>query len=117
MSLNPSNLKYLSPIHHGERIDEQLFLKGEEYDAYSSFVNIFSETNEKLLVVDSYADNTFLDIIRRLKCKVILITKNSDRLSDIEIEKYNKQYHNLKVIRNNDFHDRFIIIDNMKYTF
>ena len=27
LSLNPSNLKYLSPIHHGERIDEQLFLK------------------------------------------------------------------------------------------
>jgi len=27
LSLNPSNLKYLSPQHHGERIEDQLFLK------------------------------------------------------------------------------------------
>ena len=27
LSLSPSNLKYLSPIHHGERIEGQLFLK------------------------------------------------------------------------------------------
>lgn len=27
LSLNPSNLKYLSPLHHGERIEDQLYLK------------------------------------------------------------------------------------------
>lgn len=90
---------------------EQLFLKGEEYDAYSSFISVFKEANKELIVVDSYADNTFLDIIRKFKCHVILITKNSDRLTDMDISKYNKQYNNLKVIRNNDFHDRYFIVD------
>ena len=28
-----------------------------------------------------------------------------------DITKYNKQYHNLKVIYNNTFHDRYFIID------
>lgn len=27
LSLNPTNIKYLSPLHHGERIEGQLFLK------------------------------------------------------------------------------------------
>ena len=37
---------------------------------------------------------------------------DSKRLSDIEITKYNKEYHNLEIIRDNSFHDRFIVIDN-----
>ena len=53
-----------------------------------------------------------MDIIRKLKCSVILITKNSDRLSDLEIQKYNKEYHNLEVVRDNSFHDRYFVIDN-----
>ena len=30
----------------------------------------------------------------------------------MEIQKYNKEYHNLKVIRDNSFHDRYFVIDN-----
>ena len=90
---------------------EKLFLEGEIYDAYSSFISIFKEANEEIIVVDAYADITFLDLIRNINCNIILITKNSERLSDIEIAKYNKQYNNLKVIRDNSFHDRYFILD------
>ena len=65
---------------------EELFLKGDVYDAYSSFVSIFKQANNELIIVDSCADNTLLDIIRKLKFKVILITKNSDRISEKEIQ-------------------------------
>ena len=41
----------------------------------------------------------------------MLITKNSDRLNNSLINKYNDEYHNLKVIRDNSFHDRLIAID------
>ena len=91
---------------------EELLLKGEVYDAYSSFVNIFKQANKELIIIDSYADNTLLDIIRKLNCNIILITKNSERLSENEIQKYNRQYHNLKVVRDNSFHDRYFVIDN-----
>jgi len=90
---------------------EKVFLQGEVYDAYSSFICIFKEANEELIVIDSYADISFLDLIRNMNCNIILITKNSNRLSDIEIDKYNSQYNNLKVIRDNSFHDRYFIID------
>lgn len=40
-----------------------------------------------------------------------MVTRNSDRLSNIEIEKYNNQYNNLIVKRDNSFHDRYFILD------
>jgi phage regulator Rha-like protein len=110
-------------IIHDEKIDylfsrfdrkESLFLKGEIYDAYSCFITIFKEAKEELIIIDSYVDISLLDIIRKLKCNIILITKDSDRLTEKDIDIYNKQYNNLKVIRNNDFHDRYFVIDNKK---
>lgn len=53
-----------------------------------------------------------LDIIKRLKIRVIVITKYNNLITEQDINKYNKQYHNLKVIYNNSFHDRYFIIDN-----
>ena len=91
---------------------EQLFLSGQAFDAYVNILEILKETQEEIIVVDAYADITFLELISHIKCNIILITRNSNRLSDIEIEKYNKQYNNLKVIRNNSYHDRYFIIDN-----
>jgi hypothetical protein len=63
------------------------------------------------LIVDTNADNTLLDIIKRLNTLVIVITKSNNLLTKQDIERYNKQYHNLKVVYNNTFHDRYFIID------
>ena len=90
---------------------EQLYLEGQVYDAYSDIIEILKYANKEIIVIDSYADKIFLDLIRNIKCNIILITKDNNKLSDIEIDKYNKQYNNLKVIRNNSYHDRYIIID------
>jgi len=50
-------------------------------------------------------------MVKNLNIKVILIVKENANLKLIDIEKYNKQYNNLKVVFNNDFHDRYFIID------
>ena len=52
-----------------------------------------------------------LDIIKRLKIKVTIITKKDNLLTEQDITRYNRQYHNLKVIYNNTFHDRYFILD------
>ena len=66
---------------------------------------------EELVIIDSYADKMVLDMIKDLSVKVVLITKDNNKLTGLDIEKYNKQYSNLRVIRNNNFHDRYFIID------
>ena len=65
----------------------------------------------KLIIIDSYADNTILDIVKRLNISVVIITKPNNLLTKQDVLRYNKQYYNLSVIYNNSFHDRYFIID------
>lgn len=108
-------------IEHDEKIDylfskfdkkEKVLLKGEVFEAYTSVLEILNTASREIIIVDNYADIYLLELIKNIDCNITLITRNSDRLSNIEIKKYNEEYHNLKVIRNNDFHDRIIVIDN-----
>ena len=92
--------------------EEQVFLEGQPYSAYRNIIEILNTAKKNIIIVDEYADITILDLIRKIKFNITLITRDSKRLSNIEIEKYNKEFNNLKVIRNNSFHDRLIIIDN-----
>lgn len=89
-----------------------IYFNGQIYDAYSKIYEIFNKAKNNLIIIDSYADNTILDIIKRLKANVIIITKANNLLTNQDILKYNKQYHNLKVIYDNTFHDRYFILDN-----
>ena len=97
-------------IEEKRKINE-IYFNGQIYDAYSKIQDIFKTATKKLIIIDAYADNTLLDIIKRLNVEVIIITKKDNLLTNQDITKYNKQYHNLKVIYNNTFHDRYFIID------
>ncbi|MBR1718088.1 MAG: ORF6N domain-containing protein [Bacilli bacterium] len=98
-------------IEEKRKVNE-IYFDGQIYDAYFKIQDIFKSATKKLIIIDAYADNTILDIIKRLDIEVIIITKKDNLLTKQDIEKYNKQYHNLKVIFNNSFHDRYFLIDN-----
>ena len=97
-------------IEEKRKVNE-IYFDGQIYDAYSKIQDIFKSATKKLVIIDAYADNTILDIIKRLDIEVIIITKKDNLLTKQDIEKYNKQYNNLKVIFNNSFHDRYFLID------
>ena len=99
-----------SKLEEKEKINH-IFYEGQIYDAYSLLIDIFKEAKKEIIIIDNYADKSILDMITNLSVKVIVITKKFNLLKDIDIKKYNKQYHNLKVIYSDKFHDRFIIID------
>ena len=90
----------------------EIYFNGQIYDAYSKIQDIFKIATKRIIIIDAYADNTLLDIVKRLNIDVIIITKSNNLLTKQDIERYNKQYHNLKVIYDNSFHDRYFIIDN-----
>ena len=90
----------------------EIYFNGQIYDAYSKILDIFSSTKKELIIIDAYADNTILDIIKRLNVEVTIITRENNLLTKQDIEKYNNQYNNLSVIYDNTFHDRYFIIDN-----
>lgn len=116
-SLNNINNKL---IEHEEKLNylfskfdkkEQFFLPGKTYDAWSEIIDIIGETKNEIIIIDSYADKTLLDFIKNINAIVTVITSNKAKLTDVEITKFNQQYHKLEVIYDNTFHDRYFIID------
>ena len=99
-----------SKLEEKEKINH-IFYEGQIYDAYSLLIDIFNEEKKEIIIIDNYADKSILDMITNLNVKVIIVTKKFNLLKDIDIKKYNKQYHNLKVMYSDKFHDRFIILD------
>ena len=111
---NTEDIKVLqesfSKFEEKRKVNE-IYFNGQIYDSYSKINEIFNCSINKLVIIDNYADNTILDIIKRLNVKVTIITKEDNLLTKQDIDKYNKQYNNLKVIYNNTFHDRYFILD------
>ena len=97
-------------LNEKEKINT-IFYEGQIYDAYSLLIDIFKEAKKEIIIIDNYEDKSILDMITNLNVKVTIVTKKFNLLKDIDIKKYNKQYHNLKVIYSDKFHDRFVIID------
>ena len=99
-----------SKLEEKEKINH-IFYEGQIYDAYSLLINIFKEAGKEIIIIDNYADKSILDMITNLNVKVTIVTRKFNLLKDLDIKKYNKQYHNLKVIYSDKFYDRFIILD------
>lgn len=90
-----------------------IYYEGSIYDAYSKIIDIFKRAKKSLTIIDNYIDNDSLDIISKFPNIIINIITNKDTcyIKDIDIDKYNLEYKNLKVIYNKSFRDRFFIID------
>ena len=100
----------IDKMNEKEKVNS-IFFDGQIYDAYSKIIRILKLAKDNIIIIDSYADNTLLDIISKIDKKVTLICTNK-LLRNIDLDKYYKQYNNLKIIYNNSFHDRYFILDN-----
>ena len=85
-----------------------IIYEGKIYDAYSVFIDILNEAINSIIIVDNYANKELFDILREIDKNIIVISKNLD---SVLIKKYSSQYSNIRFINNNDFHDRYIILD------
>ena len=94
-----------------ESKSNEIYFNGQIYDAYSKIQEIFNETTKRLIIIDGYADNTVLDIVKRIDKEVVIITKPNNLITEQDIRKYKEQYNNLTVHYDKTFHDRYYIID------
>ena len=79
------------------KISNKIFFSGQVYDAYSLLIDIFNSSKEEIIIIDNYADKKILDLVSNINTKVIVVSKN---MNQELIDKYQKQYNNLTVIRN-----------------
>jgi len=97
-----------------KRQSNEIYFNGQIYDAYSKIIDILKEAKSEIVIIDAYADKSVLDLIRKINVNVTLIVKSKSLLTKTDIDKYNKQYKNLKVIYNDTFHDRYFILNKNK---
>ena len=58
----------------------EIYFNGQIYDAYSKIIEIFKSAKNKLVIIDSYADKTVLDIIRNIDDEAIIISETAREL-------------------------------------
>ena len=97
-----------------EQITQKIFFKGQIYDAYSLIIDIIKLAKEKIVIIDNYIDDSILKMLvkKGKNVEVVILTSPNCNITKLDIQKFNKEYPTLKIARTNQFHDRFIIIDN-----
>ena len=107
----------LSPSN--QQVRELFFPPNTQHDAYVEIRNIIRDAKHSVRIIDPYLDETLFNLFRHVKnsLKIELLTSKLPRDFMHEVEIFRKQYMqmNIEVRRTKDFHDRFIIIDNVKF--
>jgi hypothetical protein len=94
-------------------VKQHIFFNGQIYDAFSLIVDIIKKAKTKLVLLDNYVDTNTLNLLCKKNKGVSVLIAGSGKgsLTRKDIAKFNAQYQGLTVKTTNDFHDRFLIID------
>ena len=89
--------------------------QNEVFDAYIALSNIISTANQTIVLIDPYVDNKTLNVLKNKKDEVLVqvITSDKAKISEQDIKLFNTKYGGLSICFNNDYHDRYLIIDNL----
>ena len=92
-----------------------IFFRGQMWDAISCIEEIISKAEKSIILIDGYVDKNTLDMLSRKKQDVavaIYTFRKSCTLTQKEISAFSAQYGPLSIKYTEEFHDRFLILDN-----
>ena len=94
-------------------VKQHIFFDGQIYDAFSFIVDLIKKAQNKLILIDNYVDTNTLNLLckKNKGVSVLIAGSGNGSLTSKDISKFNAQYQGLTVKTRNDFHDRFLIID------
>ena len=106
--------KVFNELQKDENFKQKVFFQGQIYDAYSLVVDIIKRAKNKITIIDNYIDDSILKILvkKNKNVEVVILTSKKINISNLDIQKFNKEYPILKIGKTDKFHDRFIVIDN-----
>lgn len=91
-----------------------IFFKGQLWDAVSCIEKIIEAADKSIILIDNYIDKGTLDLLSKKKKDAqlkIYTHHNHCNLTEKEIHAFNTQYQKLEVLFTDEFHDRFLILD------
>ena len=101
-------------LDRGYLLPNGILPAGSEYDSLRYVSRLVESAKSEILIIDPYSDATTLDVLAKKHpgVKVRLVCKDRGQPTPTEIAKFNRQYKGLTVSHSDDFHDRFVLIDN-----
>ncbi|MCD4757726.1 MAG: virulence RhuM family protein [Arcobacteraceae bacterium] len=94
------------------KVKQGILYNGEIFDAYVFVLELIKSAKNEIVLVDNYIDETVLTLLsENHNIKVSIYTKEITKKLKLDVEKYNKQYNNLEIKTNKNFHDRFLVLD------
>ena len=74
---------------------------------------MIAKAKKEIVLIDNYVDVGTLNILAKKQenVKVRIYTVKKTKLSQVDINNFNQQYSSLDIDYTEDFHDRFLIID------
>ena len=103
-------------LDRGNLLPSGILPAESEFDSMRYVSRLIERAQSEIVLIDPYSDVVTLEVLskKRSSVKVRLVCKNRGKPTPTEIAKFNRQYTGLTVTYSDDFHDRFLIIDNME---
>lgn len=109
-------LENILNLLEGHNFQKEFTFNNQLFEADVVYKDIYSQANHSIYVIDNYVS---IKTLSHLKCKkenvdVIIFSDNlgrNDKLQQVEIDDFNKEYPSLILKSNGISHDRYIIID------
>ena len=103
-------------LDRGNLLPSGILPAESEFDSMRYVSRLIESAQSEILLIDPYSDAVTLDVLskKRPGVKVCLVCKDRGKPTPTEIAKFNRQYKGLSVTYSDDFHDRFLVIDNIE---
>jgi len=96
-----------------------VFFEGQIFDAYVFVSDLIKSAKNSIVLIDNYIDESVLLLLsKRLpKISAVVYTKQISPQIQLDVIKHNLQYEPVTIHELNNFHDRFLLIDEVVYHF
>jgi len=103
-------------LDRGNLLPSGILPAESEFDSMRYVSRLIESAQSEIVLVDPYSDAVTLEVLskKRPGVKVRLVCKDRGKPTPTEIAKFNRQYKGLSVTYSDDFHDRFLVIDNIE---
>lgn len=107
----------LDRLNQYDEVREGIFFNGQIFDAYAFISGLIRKANKRIVVIDSYIDDSVLLQLSKRKPGVAVDIYDG-RITQqlrLDVERHNAQYPGVTLHEYNKAHDRFVIIDEDVY--